>query len=36
MRNTEIASLFNEIADFLEIKGENPSACGPTGARPRP
>jgi len=24
MRNTEIASLFNEIADFLEIKGENP------------
>lgn len=24
MRNTEIASLFTEIADFLEIKGENP------------
>jgi len=24
LRNTEIASLFNEIADFLEIKGENP------------
>ncbi len=23
MRNAEIASLFNEIADFLEIKGEN-------------
>jgi DNA polymerase (family 10) len=24
VRNTEIASLFTEIADFLEIKGENP------------
>ncbi|MBP2670331.1 MAG: hypothetical protein H6Q85_397 [candidate division NC10 bacterium] len=24
MRNKEIASLFTEIADFLEIKGENP------------
>ena len=24
MRNAEIASLFTEIADFLEIKGENP------------
>jgi DNA polymerase (family X) len=24
VRNAEIASLFNEIADFLEIKGENP------------
>lgn len=24
MRNAEVASLFNEIADFLEIKGENP------------
>ena len=24
MRNIEIANLFNEIADFLEVKGENP------------
>ncbi len=24
MRNVEIAKLFNEIADFLEVKGENP------------
>jgi DNA polymerase (family 10) len=24
MKNTEVAALFNEIADFLEIKGENP------------
>ena len=24
MRNSEVAALFNEIADFLEIKGENP------------
>ncbi len=24
MRNTEIASLFNEVADFLEVKNENP------------
>ncbi len=24
MKNAEIAALFNEIADFLEIKGENP------------
>ncbi len=24
MKNIEIASLFNEIADFLEVKGENP------------
>ena len=24
MKNVEIAALFNEIADFLEIKGENP------------
>jgi DNA polymerase (family 10) len=24
MKNTEISALFNQIADFLEIKGENP------------
>jgi DNA polymerase (family 10) len=24
MKNAEVAALFNEIADFLEIKGENP------------
>jgi DNA polymerase (family 10) len=24
MRNAEIASVFNEIADYLEVKGENP------------
>ena len=24
MKNAEIAALFSEIADFLEIKGENP------------
>lgn len=24
MKNVEIAALFNEIADFLEVKGENP------------
>ena len=24
MKNTEVAALFNAIADFLEIKGDNP------------